>query len=371
MKEIIQKLKDLQSKLVDLKKFLNVVQKKQQILELEDLMQELGFWDDNAKARDVAQRLDGLKDLVDNYEKLERDVSEGLSVAQTAYDEGDHSLQSDLEADIEKITKKLDQLELVVFFSGKYDDHGAIISIHAGAGGVDAQDWAEMLQNMYSKLATEQNWQQEMIQSSKGEEAGIKSVMFEIKGLHVFGYLKHETGVHRLVRISPYDADHARHTSFAYVEVLPTMEEAEMELDEKELRIDTFRSSGPGGQSVNTTDSAVRVTHEPSGISVSMQSERSQLQNKEQAIKILTAKLEQYNLAEAEEERQRLRGEFTENAWGHQIRSYVLHPYKLVKDHRTNYEAQDVEAVLNGKLHDMLENNVRVLGEYDTQKHND
>lgn len=370
MKEIIQNLKNLQSKLSDLRKFLNIDQKKQLILELEEQMQAPDFWHDNAQAREVAQKLDGLKNLVASYEKLDNEVGESLLVAQTAYDEGDHSLQSDLEAVITKLTKELDQLELVVFFSGKYDDHNAIISIHAGAGGVDAQDWAEMLQNMYGKLATEQNWQQELIQTSRGDEAGIKSVMFEIKGLHAFGYLKHETGVHRLVRISPYDADHARHTSFAYVEVLPAMEQEEVALDEKEIRIDTFRASGPGGQSVNTTDSAVRVTHEPSGISVSVQSERSQLQNKEQAMKILTAKLEQYNQAEAEEERQRLRGEFTENAWGHQIRSYVLHPYKQVKDHRTNYETQDVEAVLNGKFHDMLENNVRVLGEYEKQKHN-
>jgi peptide chain release factor 2 len=365
MKELIQQLKDLQAKLTDLRGFLNIDQKKQQILELEEQMSQAGFWDNNTRARAIAKRLDSIKDLVEKFEHLDKKVTDSLSVAETAFKEKDLSLEKDIEENIELLNNELASFELVVFLSGKYDTNDAIITIHAGAGGVDAQDWAQMLQSMYIKHAQNRDWQTDIIQISSGEEAGVKSVTLEISGQYAYGYLQHETGVHRLVRISPFDADHARHTSFVYVEVLPVLELSEIKISENDLKVDTFKSSGPGGQSVNTTDSAVRITHEPSGITVSVQSERSQLQNKEQAMKILAAKLEKFQQAEAEEERQRLRGELTENAWGHQIRSYVLHPYKLVKDHRTNYEEQDTEAVLDGSLSGFLENNLRVLGEHE------
>lgn len=218
-----------------------------------------------------------------------------------------------------------------------------------------------MLLNMYVKFAEQQGWSTELIHVSRGDEAGIKSAMLEIRGSYAYGYLKHDSGVHRLVRLSPYDADHARHTSFAFVEVLPELESTDVKINENDVRMDTFLSGGPGGQGVQTTYSAVRLVHEPTGIMVSVQSERSQLQNKERAMKILASRLQQYQEAERDEERQRLRGELTENAWGSQIRSYVLHPYKQVKDHRTNYEEQDAERVLDGNLHGFVENNVREL----------
>lgn len=324
-------------------------------------MSESGFWDDNDRARLTTQNVAELKSLVDTYEHLQREISDNIAVAETAFNDNDRSLESDLRISVDQLTKELDSLELVVFMSGKYDASPALLSFHAGAGGVDAQDWAEMLLNMYVKFAEQQGWSTELIHVSRGDEAGIKSAMLEIRGSYAYGYLKHDSGVHRLVRLSPYDADHARHTSFAFVEVLPELESTDVKINENDVRMDTFLSGGPGGQGVQTTYSAVRLVHEPTGIMVSVQSERSQLQNKERAMKILASRLQQYQEAERDEERQRLRGELTENAWGSQIRSYVLHPYKQVKDHRTNYEEQDAERVLDGNLHGFVENNVREL----------
>ncbi len=326
-------------------------------------MSDSDFWLDGTKARKLSRELASLKNLVDLFEKIEKETLDNYDVAQSAYEDFDHSLEGDLSDSVKKISNELSQLELVVFLSGKYDQSPALLTFHAGAGGMDAQDWCEMLLNMYIKFAEKRGWKSELIHVSRGEGSGIKSATLEISGQYVYGHLKHESGVHRLVRLSPFDADHARHTSFAYVEILPEIEQPETVLDEKDIRVDTFLSGGPGGQSVQTTYSAVRLVHEPTGITVSVQSERSQTQNKERAMKILASRIEQYNLAELEEERQRLRGELTENAWGSQIRSYVLHPYKMVKDHRTSYEEQDVEGVLEGNLDGFVENNIRVLGE--------
>ena len=225
-----------------------------------------------------------------------------------------------------------------------------MISIHAGAGGDDAQDWAAMLLRMYLRFVEQKGWQAKILDESRGSEAGVKSVTFEVEGPYAYGHLKGETGVHRLVRISPFDAEKMRHTSFAYVEALPVLDDVEVKIDDRDIRVDTFLSSGHGGQSVQTTYSAVRLVHEPTGIIVTVQNERSQRQNKEKALQILQSRLLQLEEAKQEEERQRLRGQLTEAAWGNQIRSYVLHPYKMVKDHRTDYEEQDVAAVLDGGL---------------------
>ncbi len=240
--------------------------------------------------------------------------------------------------------------------NGPYDQHFAIVTIYSGAGGVDAQDWAAMLERMYIRFADRHEWPVMILHRTVGQEAGIKNVTLRIAGVFAYGYLRAEAGVHRLVRLSPYDADQARHTSFAMVEVLPELEKpATIEVNKDDVRVDVFRSSGHGGQSVNTTDSAVRLTHIATGLSVVCQNERSQLQNKEQAWRILLGKLEKYYHAQREEERQQLRGEFTENSWGSQIRSYVLHPYKMVKDHRTRHEVRNPDNILDGDLDAFIE----------------
>ncbi|MEE8204596.1 MAG: peptide chain release factor 2, partial [Dehalococcoidales bacterium] len=252
---------------------------------------------------------------------------------------------------VDKITVHLDTLELELALGGRYDRRSAMLTIHAGAGGVESQDWAEMLLRMYLRWAEHRGYKAEVLYTSPGEEAGLKSADVEISGDYAYGYLKSEHGVHRLVRLSPFDADHARHTSFALVEIMPEAEgDVDIQLSADDLKIDTFRSSGPGGQHMQKTSSAVRITHLPTGVSVTCQSERSQHQNKEIALRILRARLFKLELARMEEERAKLKGEHVVAGWGNQIRSYVLHPYKMVKDHRTDYQVGDTEAVLDGEL---------------------
>jgi peptide chain release factor 2 len=240
------------------------------------------------------------------------------------------------------------------FFQGEYDHNNALLTITAGTGGTEAQDWAGMLLRMYLRFCEKRNFQVEIAEKNRGQEAGIKSATLLIKGPYAYGWLKSENGVHRLVRISPFDADKARHTSFALVEVIPEMPEAEVEIKPEDLQINTFRSSGPGGQYMQKTESAVRITHLPTKITVSCQSERSQLSNKETALKILRAKLFQLKLKERQKEMQEMKGGVVEASWGNQIRSYVLHPYQMVKDHRTGYETSDTEAILNGELEEII-----------------
>ncbi|MFH1610453.1 MAG: peptide chain release factor 2 [Patescibacteria group bacterium] len=356
VQDILAKINELKIKLQEIESLLNVDQKKQKILELEDKMQDKDFWNDQGNARMVSQEVSDLKEEIDELGDLNKEIVELLDITNQSIESDDESLEKDIKNKLEKLNKRFEKLEFKTLLSGQYDRNSAILAIHAGTGGTDAQDWAEMLERMYLRFCENKKFKVNILDRQTGNEAGIKSVIFEIQGSYAYGYLKSEAGVHRLVRISPFDAEKMRHTSFALTEVLPILEEVEgLELKEDDLEIDTFKSSGHGGQSVNTTDSAVRIRHKPTGISVSCQNERSQLQNKQTALKILKSRLKQYQETEQEEEKKKLRGEFSEAVWGNQARSYVLHPYKLVKDHRTEYETQNIGSVLDGDLDRFIE----------------
>jgi len=365
MQEIKDKIENIKNKLEEIKRLLNISQKKQKLLELEDKMQDKNFWQDQDNARLVSQQAANLRQEIYEFEDIEnkiiklqtdfspcQDKTLAKASVKTSSKEGEKFIEDELKI----INKQFAKLEFKLLLSRKYDENNAILAIHSGTGGTDAQDWAEMIERMYLRFCENRNFKVNILDRQIGNEAGIKSVIFEVQGNYAYGYLKSEAGVHRLVRISPFDAEKMRHTSFTLVEVLPILEGVEdIELKEEDLEIDTFKSSGHGGQSVNTTDSAVRVKHKPTNIIVSCQNERSQLQNKQTALKILKSKLKQYQETEQEEERKKIRGEFSEAVWGNQIRSYVLHPYKLVKDHRTEYETQNIEDVLNGELDGFIE----------------
>jgi peptide chain release factor 2 len=294
-----------------------------------------------------------VKAEVESWRGFSRRLHDALELARM----DDESLRSELEAEVAAIEAELEKRSFAAMLSGKYDHDSAILAIHAGAGGTDSQDWAAMLQRMYLRWAEAHGYETEILDITEGEEAGIKSVTIAVNGEYAYGYLRSEKGVHRLVRLSPFDAAHRRHTSFALVEVLPqvAMDDAEVEIDPSEVKMDVYRSSGAGGQNVQKNATAVRLTHIPTGIVVTCQNERSQTQNREFAMRILRARLLELKQAEKEEERAVLRGEYTKAEWGSQIRSYVLHPYQLVKDHRTDYETGNAQAVLDGDLDEFME----------------
>ncbi len=301
------------------------------------------------------RRLAERRRVVARWRGLEKRVADTAELQSLAAEEEDAQLEAEIQSEINRTASDLDGLELELSLGGEYDERNAILSIHAGAGGTESQDWAEMLMRMYLRWAERRDYKAEVFDVSPGEEAGIKSAVIEVGGSYAFGYLKSEHGVHRLVRLSPFDADHARHTSFALVEVMP---EAETDVDVRiapdDLRVDTFRSSGPGGQHMQKTSSAVRLTHLPSGLVVTCQSERSQHQNKEIAQKILQSRLLELELKKRAEERAKLKGKHIAAGWGNQIRSYVLHPYRMVKDHRTGYQTSSSDAVLAGDLDEFI-----------------
>jgi peptide chain release factor 2 len=301
------------------------------------------------------------KKVVDRWRGMEKKAAEMAELISLE----DSSLQAEIEAEVEKLALRLDEMELEAAFKSEYDARNAILAIHAGAGGTESQDWAQMLMRMYLRWAERRRYQAEVLDVSPGEEAGIKSVVIGINGDYANGYLRSEHGVHRLVRLSPFDADHARHTSFALVEVMPEAEPGvDVRIEPDDLKVEAFRSSGPGGQHMQKTSSAVRLTHLPSGLVVSCQSERSQHQNKEIAMKILLSRLLELELVKRAEARAKLKGKHIAAGWGNQIRSYVLHPYKMVKDHRTDYQTGNTEAVLDGELDGFINAYLRsIVGE--------
>jgi len=303
----------------------------------------------------MMRRLSELREQVEVWRGVETKARETVELLDLAEAEGDEALAAAVVADIDKLAGYVEGMELALALSGEYDRRNAILAIHAGAGGTDSQDWTEMLLRMYLRWAEKRDYSTTILDMTSGEEAGIKSVTVEVTGRNASGYLRAERGVHRLVRLSPFDAAHARHTSFALVEVMPEVESAsEVNLNPDDLRIDVFRASSKGGQNVQKNATAVRITHLPTGITVSCQNERSQRRNKESALKVLEARLLVRQLAEEAKEKARLKGEHVSAAWGNQIRSYVLHPYKMVKDHRTGYETSDAESVLDGELGPLL-----------------
>jgi len=315
-------------------------------------MTEPDFWNNQDQAQKVSKEASELRSEVDAWEGVVKDVKDLRELAELE----DKSLQEDIESKREALEKRFLKMEFATLFSGEYDKDPAIVAIHAGSGGTEAQDWTQMLTRMYMRFAEARGWRVTVLSESRAEDVGLKSITFRVEGRWAFGYMKSEAGVHRLVRISPFDAEKMRHTTFALVEVIPELDDVtEIEIDPKDLRIDTFLSGGKGGQSVNTTYSAVRIVHLPTKIAVSCQNERSQQQNKETAMKVLKSKLHQIQLKELEQKKSSLRGAYQSAEWGNQIRSYVLHPYKLVKDHRTNVETSDAEAVLEGDLELFME----------------
>ncbi|MBI1961674.1 MAG: peptide chain release factor 2 [Parcubacteria group bacterium] len=337
-------------------------EKRQRASELSREVSDPGLWQDRERGQKLSQELSRLSGEVGQWEGLQRDIAANLDVAAELEKEPDLELEAEIAASAKELSAQFAKLELSVFFTNPFDGRGAIISISAGAGGTDAQDWAEMLLRMMIRFCERRGFTAAIVDQQGGQEAGIKSATLEVAGSYAYGWLKGEAGVHRLVRISPYDAEAMRHTSFALVDVIPDLGDiADVEIKDEDVRVDVFRASGHGGQSVNTTDSAVRVVHIPTGITVSVQNERSQQQNKATAFKILKSRLSLRQAQEREREERKIRGSVKSAEWGSQIRSYVLHPYKLVKDHRTGLETSDADAVLRGELDEFAEKYVRWL----------
>ncbi|MBI2990346.1 MAG: peptide chain release factor 2 [Candidatus Magasanikbacteria bacterium] len=356
MKEHVEKLSLLKQKVQDTWVLLGLDTMLAEMHVLEKEMQVPEFWQDQIHAKAVGKRHEQLRSEVEEWQHLRAEVEELLDFCHQLESNPDEALAEDLSQRIGQLEKEFQKLEFFVLLNGKHDTKNAIVTIHSGSGGTEAQDWAEMLRRMIMRYAEKKGWGITILDESRGQEAGIKSSVLRIEGRYAYGLLKSEHGTHRLVRISPFDAESMRHTSFALIEVIPEVEsDKEISIDPKELRIDTFMSGGAGGQSVNTTYSAVRIVHIPTGITVQCQNERSQLQNRETALKILHSKLQQIQEAKEEEEKQKLRGEYKSPEWGNQIRSYVLHPYKMVKDLRTKFESNQPEDILDGNLDAFVE----------------
>jgi len=367
--ELVSELKELNKRIKESWGFLEIDNKIKEVSELEKKMSQKDFWQDQNLAKQISQKVSDLQEEIETWTKIKKEVADLLEMAQLDQKDQTVNLRKEVEKKYQELINQFTDLEFYLMFREKHDRNNALLAIHAGTGGVDAQDWAEILLRMYLRFCDKKDYKAKILNINSGSEAGIKSVLIEIQGKYAYGNLKSEHGVHRLVRISPFDAEAMRHTSFALVEVIPEIEDdIELEIKPEDLKIDTFRASGHGGQSVNKTESAVRITHLPTKISVSCQSERSQLQNKERAMKILRAKLHKLEQAAKEEEKKQLRGEFSESSWGNQIRSYVMHPYQMVKDHRTKYEEKEIQPVLDGNLDSFIEAFLKIKNKKEKSK---
>ncbi|HHW46554.1 MAG TPA: peptide chain release factor 2 [Clostridiales bacterium] len=346
-----QRIEEYEDDLEELKEALGLDDLIKEVELLEEKTSDEGFWNNVAESQKVMQRIRHLKDKIEKFEKLKSTYDDIIALIEMADEDGDLSLLDEITENIDQFISELENLRLSTLLKGEYDSKNAIITFHAGAGGTEAQDWASMLLRMYTRWSERHGFKVKTLDFLDGEEAGIKSATILVEGLNAYGYLKSETGVHRLVRISPFDASGRRHTSFASVEVMPEIDDdIEIVIRDEDIKVDTFRSGGAGGQHVNKTESAVRITHLPTGIVVSCQNERSQHQNRENALKMLKAKLAEIKEREHLEKIEDIKGEQKEIGWGSQIRSYVFMPYTLVKDHRTGYETGNIGAVMDGDL---------------------
>lgn len=364
MENLIKKLEELRQRFLQTKALLDIERKVVSEKELRLKMAAPDFWSDREAAVKVGQEVEELATEIKEWQEMEVEIRDAEEMAALAQKDAGGELTSELEIKYEELEKKFSHLEFLSLFSGEYDHDNALLSLHSGTGGVDAQDWTQMLERMYLRFAERENWKVEILDRNYGNEAGLKSVVLRVAGPWAYGYLKSENGVHRLLRNSPFNADGLRQTSFALAEVIPEIKDEEaVPIKDEDIRIDVFRSSGPGGQSVNTTDSAVRIVHLPTGITISCQTERSQHQNKENAMRILKTKLAQIAREEKEAAERKLKGELTKAEWGRQIRSYFLYGNRLVKDHRTNYETSNVDVVLDGDLEPFMEAYLRWLKE--------
>ncbi|MEZ7820905.1 MAG: peptide chain release factor 2 [Patescibacteria group bacterium] len=356
LKDIIQNIDNLKIRVANAMRILDIENKRIKIKILEAESQDEGFWDNTVNAQNISKELAFLKEHVMFWDNLGYDLDNLREVAVDDVVSKDINLLDDIEKTYLKILENFEKEEFFVLFNNKYDNSNVILSIHAGAGGDDAQDFASMLLRMYLRFCDKKGFKATIIDETKGGEVGLKSVTVLIEGNYAYGYLRSEYGVHRVIRISPFDADHARHTSFVSVEILPELDDIkEIVLKDEDLRIDTFCSSGAGGQSVNTTYSAVRIVHIPTGISVSCQNERNQSQNKEIAMKILKSKLLELKQKELLDEKNQLKGDYKSIEWGSQARTYVFHPYKQVRYHRSEYETSNIEDVMNGNIEELIE----------------
>ena len=356
MSNLVTQFSELQDQLHQLMAKLDIEAKVQKADQLEQQSASPNFWDDSDSAQKTMQMMSRLRGQVEPWMKLDARINDALELAEMEDDE----LAEDLSQEAEALSLAVEKMSFQAMLSGEYDDENAILAIHAGAGGTDAQDWAEILLRMYTRWAEQNGYKVEVIDESDGDEAGIKSVTLNIQGSYAYGYLRSEQGVHRLVRLSPFDSASRRHTSFAKVELWPDIQsDIDIEIKDSDIRVDTYRASGAGGQHVQKNDTAVRMTHIPTGVVVQCQNQRSQAQNRDRAMQILKARLFELERQKQEAELASLKGENVDAGWGNQIRSYVLHPYQLVKDLRTNYENGNVNAVLDGRLNDFMETYLR------------